>query len=172
MGVSHSHEPGKIDFTPGHLYITSYHPLLVPLPPLLVLTMNFPITLLYIIWSSTVLGKRFFQGPPRRPKMVFYQPKHCSKCQHCIPNLHSSIFDQCSLYQVGTDGFDMSIPDMWYLPVTSHLEPSSTVQPYYMYCQEVRERPDMCGEFGKDFRPKSMSDSDDEPTTSDPSVST
>ena len=150
---------------PPHTTLSSPLPSLVP-------TMYFPITLLYIIWSSTVLGKRFFQGPPRRPKMVFYQPKHCSKCQHCIPNLHSSIFDQCSLYQVGTDGFDMSIPDMWYLPVTSHLEPSSTVQPYYMYCQEVRERPDMCGEFGKDFRPKSMSDSNDEPSTSDPPVST
>jgi hypothetical protein len=33
-------------------------------------------------------------------------------------------------------------------------------------------RPDMCGEFGKDFRPKFMSDSDDEPPTSDPAVST
>lgn len=168
MGVSHPHEPGKIDFTSGYLYITLSHPL-ASRP---VSTMNFPITLLYIIWSSTVMGKRFFQGPPRRPKMVFYQPKHCSKCQHCILNLHSSIFDQCSLYQVGTDGFDMAIPDMWYLPVTAHMEPSSTVQPYYMYCQEVRERPDMCGEFGKDFRPKFMSDSDDEPPTSDPAVST
>jgi hypothetical protein len=138
-------------------------------------TMFFCITLLYILYiSSSVLGKRFFQGtPPRRPKMVFYQPKTCSKCQHFIPNLHSSIFDQCSLYRVGTDGFDMAVPaDMWYLPVTAHMEPSSTVQPYYMYCQEVRERPDMCGEFGKDFRPKSMSDSDDEPPTSDPTVST